>query len=627
MSKLLKYLLLTLCTLFCAGNLCAASDDDANEADDCKYVAGQLIRSFCNSLGFNVLNEVDSASVNSDSLLVVLENDKEYETYFKLSRIVVKYRILQGKIRMAIAQSDMMYSKAKAQDHILGMALSLNAIGEVYTAMGIDKEAGEVYERSLEIFERYAINNPMKKVLMVELIEYYLRMKDLESVAKYITILNAYPDTAFSELENAVLYIFNAYYRTYTGDLDVAGEYLDKARQLESGQQSGIRLYFAVAEAFYLRQKGNEEEAMQCYNRFFEMKNARNNYALYISAMEDKAELLVAMGRKEEAFELYRTIYTYINSVFKANYPEEIDQLSARFQADQLTYRIEQARNRSLRYSLWAVVGCVCVLVLFIFLSWRKIFRLRQSKKNLEMMKMRAESAIRKKNLFLSNMSHEVRTPLNAIVGFSTLMASEEMDVDEESRKEYCEIIRINSYHLLKLINDIIDFSDFDEDNISMNIKEYDAVKICREVIETIAASYKLKVELSFETSLPALIIETDDSRLRQVLINLLVNATKFTTEGSIVLRLEISPDDHRMAMFSVTDTGCGIPIEKQRLIFERFEKLNDFVQGTGLGLSICLLILKRLKGRIWIDEKYTGGARFCFVHPIKNESKHATVS
>lgn len=627
MSKLLKYLLLTLYTLFCAGNLCAASDDDANEADDCKYVAEQLIRSFCNSLGFNVLNEVDSASVNSDSLLVVLENDKEYETYFKLSRIVVKYRILQGKIRMAIAQSDMMYSKAKAQDHILGMALSLNAIGEVYTAMGIDKEAGEVYERSLEIFERYAINNPMKKVLMVELIEYYLRMKDLESVAKYITILNAYPDTAFSELENAVLYIFNAYYRTYTGDLDVAGEYLDKARQLESGQQSGIRLYFAVAEAFYLRQKGNEEEAMQCYNRFFEMKNARNNYALYISAMEDKAELLVAMGRKEEAFELYRTIYTYINSVFKANYPEEIDQLSARFQADQLTYRIEQARNRSLRYSLWAVVGCVCVLVLFIFLSWRKIFRLRQSKKNLEMMKMRAESAIRKKNLFLSNMSHEVRTPLNAIVGFSTLMASEEMDVDEESRKEYCEIIRINSYHLLKLINDIIDFSDFDEDNISMNIKEYDAVKICREVIETIAASYKLKVELSFETSLPALIIETDDSRLRQVLINLLVNATKFTTEGSIVLRLEISPDDHRMAMFSVTDTGCGIPIEKQRLIFERFEKLNDFVQGTGLGLSICLLILKRLKGRIWIDEKYTGGARFCFVHPIKNESKHAPVS
>ena len=113
--------------------------------------------------------------------------------------------------------------------------------------------------------------------------------------------------------------------------------------------------------------------------------------------------------------------------------------------------------------------------------------------------------------------------------------------------------------------------------------------------------------------------IDTDDSRLRQVLINLIVNATKFTSEGSIVLRLERCDGDRNMALFSVTDTGCGIPIEKQKLIFERFEKLNDFVQGTGLGLSICLLIMKRLKGRICMDESYTKGARFCFVHPLKN--------
>ena len=87
--------------------------------------------------------------------------------------------------------------------------------------------------------------------------------------------------------------------------------------------------------------------------------------------------------------------------------------------------------------------------------------------------KLKAENAIRKKNLFLSNMSHEVRTPLNAIVGFSTLMASEEMEVDEVSRKEFCEIIKVNSYQLLKLINHIIDFSDFDGDNISMNTVSY----------------------------------------------------------------------------------------------------------------------------------------------------------
>ena len=96
----------------------------------------------------------------------------------------------------------------------------------------------------------------------------------------------------------------------------------------------------------------------------------------------------------------------------------------------------------------------------------------------------------------------------------------------------------------------------------------------------------------------------------------------RFTTQGSIVLRLERSIDDADMALFSVTDTGCGIPLEKQKLIFERFEKLNDFAQGSGLGLSICQLIVTYMRGRIWVDSNYTQGARFCFTHPLKYKSK-----
>ena len=236
-------------------------------------------------------------------------------------------------------------------------------------------------------------------------------------------------------------------------------------------------------------------------------------------------------------------------------------------------------------------------------------------------MTRKAENAIKRKNLFLSNMSHEVRTPLNAIVGFSGLLASEDMDLDAASEKEYCEIIKVNSRQLLNLVNDILDFSDFEGENIKFNIRQSDAVKICKDVIETIRASYQLQVELSFITELSELFLDTDDARLRQVLINLLVNATKFTKEGSIVLKLEISPEDEEMALFSVTDTGCGIPLEKQKLIFERFEKLNDFVQGSGLGLSICQLIVKHIQGKLWVDPRYLQGARFCFTHPLKYKS------
>ena len=618
MRKLLKYLLLGFCALFLAGNATAATDA-ADQVGEDTALQGKIIQSFRNSLGFNVLEEKDSSFVYADSLLDILELHEQFDSYFELSRIIIKSQILKGEMGMAIAHSDRMYSKARVLKDVLGMALSLNAIGEIYTAIGREREAGDAYERSLALFEEYGGGETMKKILLVELAEYNLRMKDIGAMAKYVRLLNQYSTDSQSELEQTVMSIFNAYYKIHTGALEEADSYLEKVRKQQDKLIPGLLEYFLVAEAYYLEQSNALEKALEIYDYFFSLKHAGNNYELYISTMEKKAQLLEKMGRKEEAFTLYNTIYSYINSKFKANYPKEIDQLCARFEADQLTYQITQDRNRSLRYYTIAIGGCALVLALFIFLSWRKIFRLKQSKQKMEEMNRKAENAIRKKNLFLSNMSHEVRTPLNAIVGFSTLMASEEIEVDEVSRKEYCEIIRINSYQLLKLINDIIDFSDFDEDNISMTIKGQDAVKICREVIETVAASYKLQVELRFDTSLTSLMIDTDDSRLRQVLINLLVNATKFTTQGSIVLRLERSIDDADMALFSVTDTGCGIPLEKQKLIFERFEKLNDFVQGTGLGLSICLLILKRLKGKIWIDDKYTEGARFCFLHPLKS--------
>ena len=621
MRKLLKYLLLGFCALFLAGNATAATDA-ADQVGEDTALQGKIIQSFCNSLGFNVLEEKDSSFVYADSLLDILELHEQFDSYFELSRIIIKSQILIGKIGMAIAHSDRLFSMVWVLKVVLVMALSLNAIGEIYTAIGREREAGDAYERSLALFEEYGGGETMKKILLVELAEYNLRMKDIGAMAKYVRLLNQYSTDSQSELEQTVMSIFNAYYKIHTGALEEADSYLEKVRKQQDKLIPGLLEYFLVAEAYYLEQSNALEKALEIYDYFFSLKHAGNNYELYISTMEKKAQLLEKMGRKEEAFTLYNTIYSYINSKFKANYPKEIDQLCARFEADQLTYQITQDRNRSLRYYTIAIGGCALVLALFIFLSWRKIFRLKQSKQKMEEMNRKAENAIRKKNLFLSNMSHEVRTPLNAIVGFSTLMASEEIEVDEVSRKEYCEIIRINSYQLLKLINDIIDFSDFDEDNISMTIKGQDAVKICREVIETVAASYKLQVELRFDTSLTSLMIDTDDSRLRQVLINLLVNATKFTTQGSIVLRLERSIDDADMALFSVTDTGCGIPLEKQKLIFERFEKLNDFVQGTGLGLSICLLILKRLKGKIWIDDKYTEGARFCFLHPLKSESK-----
>lgn len=580
----------------------------------------KYIHSFRHSLGFIRSTENDSIALYGDSLVSVLDAAREYDKYFELERIVIRAHILRGESRIAIARSDLMYSKAQAMGDSYGLALSMNAIGEVYTYISRLEDARFSFKEALSYLKDPSENKALTKLLLLELINNSLHLDDIGAAREYLEQLNKYNQQDLSPLEQGIFHNYNAFYCIRSGEMAKAYQYLEAAWKLLPELPLGIVQHLLVTESSYYDVKGEYDKALDACNRFFEVEKPERDRWLYIDVMRNKADLLVKMDNKEEAFKQYANIYSYVNAIFKETYPKEIDQLCTRFQADQLKYQNERSRALSIRFFVAGIVICTLVFIFFISQGWQKIFRLRESKKKQEEMKRKAENAIRKKNLFLSNMSHEVRTPLNAIVGFSTLLAAEEdMGLDVDSRKEACEIIRVNSQQLLKLINDILDLSDFEEENIHFHIKEYDAVKVCNEVIETIKASYKLNLELRFETEYSSLMLDTDDSRLRQVLINLLVNAVKFTKQGSIVLKLERGDAD--TALFSVTDTGCGIPIEKQKLIFERFEKLDEFVHGSGLGLSICQLIVKYVGGKIWIDESYVTGARFCFTHPLKYKS------
>ena len=250
-------------------------------------------------------------------------------------------------------------------------------------------------------------------------------------------------------------------------------------------------------------------------------------------------------------------------------------------------------------------------------ISW-DITEIKKTEKALDAARIKAEEADRLKSAFLANMSHEIRTPLNALSGFSSLLTEE--GLDDETRRQCNEVIQQNSELLLKLINDVIDLSSLEFGKLQFCIAQHDAVSICKNVIDTVNKVKQTQAELTFTTELEEMPIETDDSRLQQVLINLLINATKFTPQGSIVLKLEKETDD--TVLFTVTDTGCGIPKDKQANIFQRFEKLNENAQGSGLGLSICQLIIEHIGGQIWIDSEYAEGSRFCFTHPISQTGR-----
>lgn len=613
----IKQLYIFLFFIWFGSTIIASTTDKADSwTKEKESIVHEVISTFHNSLGFDYLTREECDSLNADGLLSQLDESQRYYTYFELERILIKSSLFRGEIRMAIAQSDQMYSKARALTYPFGNALALNAMGEVYSYTGRLREAGAAYEESLRLLDGMDGEDVHIRMLLVELIDYNLRIRNVNGALRYLARLNLYPEDRLSPLELAMRHISNASCQLFKGDLKAASHCLVQIGQLETQLIPEIRQYLLIIDARYLVATGEHEAALTAYNDFLQTEYARINHNIYKEALLEKADLLVKMGNKEEAYGQYGKVFSYIKTSFEKNYPKEIDRLCTRFQADQLAYQNERDRIVSMRFYLAGIIVSVLFLIFLLVLGWKKIFRLKHSQMRQEAMKEKAVQAIQRKNMFLSNMSHEVRTPLNAIVGFSAVLTDEDESFDDESRREFSEIIKVNSFQLLKLINDILDFSDFENDNITFNIRTHDAVKLCNEVVETVMASRKLEVEMRFDTDLSVLMLDTDDARLRQVLINLLVNAAKFTEQGSIVLELKMADAD--TALFSVTDTGCGIPPEKQHLIFERFEKLNDFVQGSGLGLSICQLIVKYMNGKLWVDSGYTRGARFCFTHPLK---------
>ena len=276
------------------------------------------------------------------------------------------------------------------------------------------------------------------------------------------------------------------------------------------------------------------------------------------------------------------------------------------------------------KYHIWTVATILVVLSAGLFVSLYFYYHtkklkdeLQESESALRDAKDRAEESSRLKSAFLANMSHEIRTPLNAIVGFSDVLASGGSSEDEQ--QGYVDLIKTKSDLLLRLINDILDVSRLEADRVTFTFEECDVVPLCQRVLASVSQARKSENEFIFECDRESMDMRTDTQRLQQVIINLLSNADKFTRNGKITLGLKVD-EKQREVLFSVSDTGTGIPLEKQKLVFERFEKLNEYVQGTGLGLSICKLTVEKWGGEIWVDPGYTDGARFVFTHPLDIE-------
>ena len=235
----------------------------------------------------------------------------------------------------------------------------------------------------------------------------------------------------------------------------------------------------------------------------------------------------------------------------------------------------------------------------------------KKQQKELEAARIKAEESDRLKSAFLANMSHEIRTPLNAIVGFSKLVIDAECTNEKE---QYAEIIERNSEILLNLFNDILDLSSLEADTLSFNIRPIKLIDICLQLEQQFCYKVKNGTKLILDDVDTELYVSGDWNRIIQIISNLLSNATKFTPKGEIHFGYREKED---FVEFYVKDSGIGIPAERVATIFQRFGKINDFVQGTGLGLTLCRMLVEKMGGRIWLRSQEGKGSRFYFTLPL----------
>ena len=232
----------------------------------------------------------------------------------------------------------------------------------------------------------------------------------------------------------------------------------------------------------------------------------------------------------------------------------------------------------------------------------RNITYLMDTQERLRRETERANDSGRMKSMFLANMTHEIRTPLNAIVGFSDLLQTIEAP---EERAEFIRIIRNNCDMLLRLINDILEASHMDQGQQSITLEEVDFAHVFNDICQTLAQRVQNPaVQFLSDNPYETMPVRIDKGRVQQVITNFVTNAVKYTEKGHIKVGYQC--ENGELYVYC-EDTGTGIPKDKQDVVFERFVKLNDFVQGTGLGLSICKSIVERCGGRIGVISEGEG--------------------
>jgi signal transduction histidine kinase len=563
----------------------------------------------------------------------------EYSEYYFIVKTFLCERYLwNNDYGKAVYETNMLLDLSIKCHNRAGEELCDELMGLIFQMRGRDEKALHYFSIAYNVMEKYLANRQIgaRSQLITVLIETNLKLGHLDAAYRFIRKFEKiqydvkkgkYKDADNYPVERnlKLVNVYDANYYLQKGDMRRAKICIDNAKRLK---ESDVYVDFLLhyEEAKYADKKGSYNDALLYINKVIETDGGET-----VEYRKFRAETYTKLDMKQQALDEFRqclkmqqdsSVVIFDREVAQLQHMQETKMLEMRYKDNELRMR------KNMIFILFAIVLFLITTAVILCLSLKRNKKLRfmLSKNNEELIKSETllKSALNKanevdklKNSFLHSISHEIRTPLNSIVGFSTIIANEP-HLEEDERVKYSGIVKKNNDDLLDAVNKMMELSDY-QSSVNLSPEELaprDIEAECLELANSLKDSGKLNpsVKVLLDCKPHHFILCTNARRLDELIMNLLVNAAKYTQKGSIVLSYR-TIEDGRYIQFSVTDTGCGIKEDVRDTIFDLFEKGGSLVQGIGLGLSLCRVLADAFGGTIYLDKDYKDGCRFVFTH------------
>ena len=554
-------------------------------------------------------------------------SNDQWDNYYRTWQLKANALSAQGKMQQSLQETQRMLDDAKGHNSKLGRAMAYKQIGIIYLNMKQTEPAVEALQHYAELMKDEDNDFSSLSSLYYRMAKAYDYDKafdrELQLTKEWLAFLHSkVGKVKVAEVRECWHACYLARAAAFIGlnKLDDAGLALDTAAHHARliNRTLSFHHYYKMQARYYMA-KGDAAKALLYTDSVKMTTNERDDHI-----EEIRAQALMMLGQGAEAAQIYQRLYHEKDSVFGQEARQHLDELNTLFQVDEL--KTEQQRMRYL-YIFLAVATIVLALLLLLYLGWRNAIRQKKANEQLRIANERAKVSSKMKSEFIRNITHESRTPLNIVSGFTQILTQPDIELPEKEKRDIHERVTENTDRITNLVDRMLELSDASSEVLIERKDETNVIDIVSQAIDhskitlhtrsVRSTSDDIQPQQSrsdeskvvFEVSQIQMIhLRTNKSHAVRALAQLLENAVKFTREGSITLNMTYTEEK---VCFIVEDTGIGIPTDQTEHIFEEFIQLDPFTEGTGIGLTIARSVAQRMGGNLWLDTDYKEGSRF----------------